>query len=76
MTGYTFERLWQELDSGYQLYYTYMDKRYLLTKLQANCYSKELITENEKMPHPRKLIITLKSVKELFEYMEDIEYKI
>ena len=74
MKEYTFERLWQELDNGYQIYYTYMDNRYLLTKLQSNCYSKELITEEES-PHPKKLIITLKSVKETFPFMEDIEYR-
>jgi len=76
MEQYTFERLWQELDNGYQIYYTYMNNRYLLTKLQSNCYSRELITEKEKNPHPKKLILTLKSVKETFPYMEDIEYKV
>ena len=76
MQDYTFEKLWQELDEGYQIYYTYMDKRYLLTKLQSNCYSKELLSEGEKIPHPRKLIVTLKSVKETFPHMEDIEYKV
>ena len=75
MQEYTFERLWQELNDGYQIYYTYMGNRYLLTKLQSNCYSKELITEKDKSPHPKKLIVTLKSVKETFPYMEDIEYK-
>ena len=73
---YTFERLWQELNDGYQIYYTYMDRRYLLTKMKKNCYSKELITKNEKQPHPKKLVVTLKSVKETFPFMEDIEYKI
>ncbi|MCL2384186.1 MAG: hypothetical protein FWC79_08900 [Oscillospiraceae bacterium] len=76
MQDYTFERLWQELDGGYQIFYTYMDRRYLLTKLQSNCYSKELLTEEDKSPHPKKLIVTLKSVKETFPFMEDIEYKV
>ena len=76
MEQYTFERLWKELDEGYQIYYTYMDNRYLLTKLKSNCYSQILITEKEKQPHPKKLIVTLKSVKEIFPFMEDIEYKI
>jgi len=75
MQEYTFERLWQELDNGYQIYYTYMNNKYLLTKLQSNCYSKELIAGKEKSPLPKKLIITLKSVKETFPFMEDIEYK-
>ena len=76
MQEYTFERLWQELDDGYQIYYTYVNNRYLLTKLKSNCYSRELITEKEKSPHPKKLIVTLKSVKETFPFMEDIEYKV
>lgn len=76
MEGYTFERLWKELNDGYQIYYTYMDKRYLLTKLDKNCYSKELISKNERAPHPKQQIVTLKSVKELFDFMENIEYKI
>ena len=73
---YTIERLWKELDEGYQINYTYMEKRYVLTKLQKNCYSNELITENEKNPHPKTQIITLKTVMELHPFMEDIEYKI
>ena len=76
MEEYTFERLWKELNEGYQIYYTYMKKRYILTKLDQNCYSKKIENENEKGPHPREQIVTLKSVKEFFPYMEDIEYKI
>ena len=75
MQEYTFEKLWKELDDGYQLYYTYMNNRYLLTKLKNNCYSQELITVKEKQPHPRKLIVTLKSVKETFPFMEEIQFK-
>ena len=73
---YTIERLWKELDEGYQIYYTYMEKRYILTKLQKNCYSNELITIKEKNPHPKTQIITLKKVIELFPFMEEIEYKV
>ena len=29
---YTIERLWKELDEGYQIYYTYMERRYILKK--------------------------------------------
>lgn len=76
MEEYTFERLWKELNEGYQIYYTYMEKRYMLSKLDKNCYSRELINKDEKGPHPRKQVVTLKAVKELFEFMEDIEYKI
>ena len=48
MEGYTFERLWKELNEGYQIYYTYMNKRYMLSKLDKNCYSRELINKNDK----------------------------
>lgn len=40
---YSFEQLWKDLDDGYQIYYTYMKTRYLLTKLTKNCYSKEIV---------------------------------
>ncbi len=76
MEGYTFERLWKELNEGYQIYYTYMNKRYMLSKLDKNCYSRELINKNDKSPHPQNQIVTLKTIKELFDFMEDIEYKI
>ena len=76
MNDYTFERLWKELNEGYQIYYTYMDKRYMLSKLDKNCYSRQLVNANERGPHPKNQIVTLKSIKELFDFMEDIEYKI
>lgn len=76
MRDYTFERLWKELNEGYQIYYTYMDRRYMLSKLDKNCYSRQLVNKEEKGPHPKNQIVTLKAVKELFDFMEDIEYKI
>jgi len=76
MENYTFERLWKELNEGYQIYYTYMDKRYMLSKLDKNCYSRQLINKDEKGPLPKSQIVTLKAVKELFDFMEDIEYKV
>jgi len=76
MENYTFERLWEDLDNGFQIYYNYMGKRYLLYKTTSNCYTQELVTIEEKSPHPRFNMITLKRVKELFSYMEDLEYKI
>ena len=76
MNDYTFERLWKELNEGYQIYYTYMGNRYVLSKLDKNCYERELVNYNGKGPHPRRQIVTLKAVKELFDWMEDIEYKV
>lgn len=76
MEEYTFERLWKELNEGFQICYTYMKKRYILTKLKQNCYSKIMLNKDDKSPHPREQIITLKSVKEIFPFMENIEYKV
>ncbi len=73
---YIFEQLWKELNEGYQIYFTYMDKRYLLSKLKNNCYSKELIENNPKGPHPKTQMVTLKTVMEMFPFMENIEYKV
>lgn len=73
---YTFEQLWKELDEGYEIYYTYMGIRYLLSKLNKNCYSKEIVHFSNKGPHPKTQIITLKMVMEIFPFMEEIEYKI
>ena len=75
MEEYTFERLWYELSQGYQIQFTYMDNRYLLSRVAKNCYSQELISK-EKCPHPKLTMITLKRVKELLPFMEDIEYKV
>lgn len=76
MEQYSFEKLWQELHDGYQVYYTYMKNRYLLYKVADNCYKQEIIHHTEKTPHPKFSMLTLKRVKELYPYMEDIEYKV
>ncbi len=75
MEKYSFERFWKDLDDGYQIYFDYMDIRYLIYKLKKNCYKKEMITVKDKCPLIKNEIITLKRVKELFEYMENLEYK-
>lgn len=76
MEDYTFERLWYELSKGYQIQYTYLDNRYQLSKVNQNCYSQELLSIKPKNPHPKFSMLTLKRVKEIFPYMEDIEYKV
>ena len=75
-TNYSFEQLYKDLRDGYQIYYTYMNTRYLLSKLNQNCYSREIVKFNGKGPHPKTQIITLKSVMEIHPFMKDIEYKI
>ena len=72
---YTFERMDKELDDGYIIFYTYVRNRYQLFKTSDNSYTQKLLTENLKNPLPRLSIITHKRLKEIFPYMENIEYK-
>ena len=74
--NYTFERFNKELDNGFQIYFTFNKNRYLLFKTTENCYTQQLISKSEKNPQPRMLMITFKRLKELFPYMEDIEYHV
>lgn len=73
---YTFEMMWEDLNNGYEIYYTYVKNRYLLFKTTQNCYTQKLISDNDKNPQPKMTMLTLKRVKEIFPHMEDIEYKI
>lgn len=73
---YTFEMLWEDLDNGYQIYYTYVKNRYVLFKTAKNCYTQKLLTNDPKNPQPKMSMLTLKRVKEIFPFMEDIEYKV
>lgn len=73
--NYTFEMMYEDLRNGYQIYYTYVKNRYLLFRTAKNCYTQKLIDENEKNPHPKSTVFTLKRVKEMFPFMEDVEYE-
>ena len=73
--NYTIETFEQELDAGFQMYYTYVRNRYLLFKTAENCYTQKLISVHEKNPQPVMQILTKKRVYEIFPFMEDIEYK-
>ena len=73
---YTFNEFKQNLDDGYQIYFTYVRNRYLLFKTAENCYTQKLLTDNPKNPQPRHSMITFKRVKEMFPHMENIEYKV
>ena len=76
MGNYTFNNFWKDLDDGLEIYYQYMGRKYLIYKLTKNCYRQELIKDNnEKSPHPKMSMLTLKRVRELFDYMEEFEYK-
>ena len=72
---YSFERMENELDNGYIIFYTYVRNRYQLFKTSENYYTQQLLTENLKNPLPRLTIITHKRLKEIYPYMENIEYK-
>ena len=43
--------------------------------MTKNCYKNELIEAKPKCPHQKSAMLTLKRVKELFDCMEDLEYK-
>lgn len=74
--NYTFEIMDEELNNGFQIYFTFVNNRYLVFKTTENCYTQELISIHDKNPQPRMQMITKKRLKEIFPYMEDIEYKI
>ena len=76
MEDYTFEMMYEDLRNGYQIYYTYVRNRYLLFRTAQNCYTQKLISENSKNPQPKTTMLTLKRVKEIFPFMEQIEYKV
>ena len=71
----TFEQFNQNLDDGYQIYFTYVRNRYLIFKTNQNCYTQKLLSEDPKNPLARHAVITHKRVKEMFPFMEAIEYK-
>ncbi len=73
---YTFDRMERELEEGYTIFFTYVRNKYQLFKTTDDCYTQQLLTENLKNPLPRLSIITHKRLKEIFPYMEHIEYKV
>lgn len=73
---YTFDRMEQELENGYIIFFTYVRNRYQLFKTAENCYTQQLLTDNPKNPLPRNSIITKKRLKEMYPFFENIEYKI
>ena len=75
MEGYTLEKLKEDLDNGFGIYFDYNYNRYLVHKVTDNCYSQELVTIKEKSPHARMSLISSKVLKEMFPFMTDIEYE-
>ena len=76
MEQYTFEMFKKELDDGFQIYFTYLNNRYLIYKTTENCYTQERITLDEKNPQPKLSMLTLRRVKEIFPFMTELEYKV
>ena len=74
--NYTFERFSKDLDDGYKILFDYVRNRYVLYKVDENCYMQELVEQKSRNPMTEKSMITLKAIKQMFPYMEDIEYKI
>lgn len=74
--NYTFEMMWEDLNNGYEIHYTYVRNRYLLFKTAQNCYTQKLLSNNSKNAQPRMSMLTLKRVREMFPDMEDVEYKV
>lgn len=76
MEGYSFEQMDEDLDNGFQIFFTYVNNRYLVFKTSDNCYTQKLLSIHDKNPQPRMAMITYKRLKEMFPYMENIEYKV
>ena len=72
---YAFEKFTDDLDCGYKVLFDYVRNRYVVYKVNENCYMQELIEQKTKNPVPAKSMITFKAVKEMFPFMIDIEYK-
>lgn len=73
---YTFTQFSKDLDNGYKVLYNYVRNRYKIYKVNENCYMQELVELRTKNPVPEKAMITLKAVKQMFPYMEEIEYQV
>lgn len=76
MDNYTFEKFWEDLDNGFEIYCDYLGQRYLIYKTAKNSYTQRLINDEIKSPHAKFKIITLKSLQEIFPYLKELEYKI
>ena len=71
----TFDEFEEILDKGYQVYFNYLGNRYLVFKTNENCYTKKLIYQGSKNPPAKLAIITKKYLSEIYNFMEEIEYK-
>ncbi len=72
---YNFKKFKEDLDNGYKILFDYVRNRYVIYKVDENCYMQELVEQKSRNPAPEKAMITSKAIKEMFPFMEDIEYK-
>ena len=47
---YTFEDFENDLDNGYQIFFTYVRNRYVVFKTAENCYTQKLLSDHPKNP--------------------------
>jgi len=72
---YTFKQFDDDLNNGYKIKYDYVRNRYILYKVNVNCYMQELLEQKSRNPVPARQMITHKAVKEMFPFITDIEYQ-
>ena len=74
--NYNFKRFTEDLDNGYKILFDYVRNRYVVYKVDENCYMQELVEQKSRNPVPEKSMITYKAIKQMFPYMTDIEYRV
>ena len=72
---YTFNKFSKDLDDGYKILFNYVRNRYVIYKVRENCYMQELVEQMSRNPVPEKAMITFKAIKQMFPFMEEIEYR-
>ena len=72
---YTFKKFSIDLDDGYKILFDYVRNRYVLYKVNENCYMQELVEQKSRNPAPQKAMITMKAIKQMFPYISDVEYR-
>lgn len=72
---YKFENFASDLDDGYKILFDYVRNRYMIYKVNENCYMQELVEQKSRNPAPSKSMITYKAIKDMFPFMTDLEYR-
>ncbi len=72
---YPFKQLNKDLDNGYKVLFDYVRNRYMLYKVNDNCYMRELVEQKTRNPAQEKAMITFKAIKQMYPYFSNIEYK-